>query len=455
MSSGLPDVSAARLAGAALAAAAWAALCAATAWRGRRRRRAASAAGAPVLVVHASQTGTAAGLAQRSAQALRGGGLAARVVALGDLEPATLASARLALFVASTCGEGDAPDAAAPFVRGAMAASPPPDLARLRFAVLALGDRRFADFCAFGRRLEDWLRAAGAQALFERLDADGLDAATLDRWQHELGRLASLDGPADLGSADAPSPARWRLESREQVNAGSAGAPVYRLVLAPPPGAAPHWESGDLAQLHAPGDPRPRTYSIASVADDGRMHLLVRQARRPDGTLGAASGWLTRGARIGDDLTLGLRPHPGFRLDGNAARPLILVGNGTGIAGLRGHLRARQLAQAGPNWLVFGERESAFDFHFRDEIESWRAGGLLARLDLAFSRDQARKVYVQDRLRAAAAELRAWIGYGAAIYVCGSLRGMAAGVEEALEHALGRETLDALIAGGRYRRDVY
>ena len=88
-------------------------------------------------------------------------------------------------------------------------------------------------------------------------------------------------------------------------------------------------------------------------------------------------------------------------------------------------------------------------------VQGWLARGDLARLDLAFSRDQAQKVYVQDRLRESAEQVRQWLDQGAAIYICGSLQGMAAGVDQALIDMLGAEAVERLIEQGRYRRDVY
>jgi len=150
-----------------------------------------------------------------------------------------------------------------------------------------------------------------------------------------------------------------------------------------------------------------------------------------------------------------LRAHRNFRLEDNAARPLVLIGNGTGLAGLRGHLRARAAAGAGPNWLLFGERNAAHDTLYGDELQAWLASGVLQRLDLAFSRDQAVRVYVQDRLAQAADTLREWVQGGAAIYVCGSLQGMAQGVDDTLRAVLGVEQMEQLVRSGRYRRDVY
>jgi sulfite reductase (NADPH) flavoprotein alpha-component len=150
-----------------------------------------------------------------------------------------------------------------------------------------------------------------------------------------------------------------------------------------------------------------------------------------------------------------LRAHERFRLGANAQRPLIAIGNGSGLAGLRGLLKARIAAGQMDNWLLFGERNQIHDFLLRDELQAWRDDGRLAHLDLAFSRDQAERRYVQDVLRDRADRLRAWVERGAAIYVCGSLQGMAGGVHEALQAILGSAQLDALAREGRYRRDVY
>lgn len=268
--------------------------------------------------------------------------------------------------------------------------------------------------------------------------------------------LVSTYGEGDAPDWSAPAFDDWRLTERCLLNPGSAGGPIYHMELAPASGVLPDWQSGDLVQLAAPADPsKPREYSIASIPQDGRVHLLVRQHSHPDGSLGVASGWLTQAAQPGDLVQLRVRQHRRFRLEDNAGRPLILIGNGSGIAGLRGHLKSRILAGQRRNWLLFGERNAAHDAHYHEELQRWHASGDLPRLDLVFSRDQEQRLYVQDRLRGNADEVLQWLAQGAAIYVCGSLAGMAGGVDQALEEMLGRTALDALAAQGRYRRDVY
>lgn len=429
--------------------------------QGRRQQRARHAAAllAPggtgagaILLAYASQTGFAEQLAADSAHALRSAGVAVDLCELGRLDAARLAAAERALFIVSTCGEGDPPDNGALFARRVITSTVALD--GLHFGLLALGDRSYTRFCGFGRMLDDWLLGNGAQRMFDRIEVDRASDDGLHHWQHALGHIA---GTAELPDWRAPGFDPWCIRTRTCLNPGSAGAPTFHLELEPAGGAGlPPWEAGDLVQVRAPGDPqRPREYSVASIPADGRIHLLVRQQRQPDGRPGIASGWLTEGAALDQPIALRLRPHRNFRLGDNRTRPLILIGNGTGLAGLRAHLRARAAAGAGRNWLIFGERNAAHDRYYRHEIDDWLARDLIVRADFAFSRDQPERQYVQHRLVAAAATVRDWIAGGAAIYVCGNAVGMATAVDAALGQILGDELRDRLLAEGCYRRDVY
>ena len=444
---------------------AYASLCAALYVRERRREREGNAARNALLsadvslpsivVAFASQTGYAEQLAWQTAAALRAAGMQARLLSIGELNQQMLSGIERILFVVSTYGEGDPPDAASGFVSHVMSAAP--DLSHLRFGMLALGDTNYVNFCGFGREVEAWLKQQGAQAMFDRIDVDNSDPAALHRWRGELERLGGAVDDAHWAEGPFED---WRLDRRVLLNPGSAGHPIYHLELSPSAGAMPGWEAGDLVEITVPPDPgRPREYSLASLPSDGALHLLVRKEVHPDGSAGAASGWLTEGAEIGGGVSLRLRPNRNFRLDANAERPLILIGNGTGLAGLRSLLKARvrmpaQLAKQ-RNWLIFGERNAAHDLLYGGELDAWVAGGVIERLDRVFSRDQPERIYVQDRLRAEAERLGAWVRDGAAVYVCGSLEGMAAGVDEVLVQVLGRDGVDKLRAEGRYRRDVY
>ena len=460
---------------------AWLALCAVTAWRerGRRQHAAAQATGGTAgdspgirttLVAHASQTGTAEALAWQAVEALRAAGLPTRISSLATLEASGLDSVERVLVVTSTYGEGDPPDTAAPFTRRVMALDDL-NLAGLRYGVLALGDRSYKHFCGFGRRLDDWFRGRGAEPLFERIEVDNGDPAAMDRWRRQLlelrRELGGTASPAEALADSAPFK-RWRLAERHLLNPGSAGNPVWQLSLVPADAAidsatssATHWQAGDLLQVQVPAEPqRPRDYSIATIPAEGRVDLLVRLAQRADGSPGAASGWLGQELAPGGEILARIRPHPSFQLGDNASRPLLLIGNGTGIAGLRALIKARAVTAteadaAPPSWLFYGERQARFDALLDADLQAWQQRGVLTRCDRVYSRDQPQRRYVQHLLAEHRAGWQPWLAEGAAIYVCGSLDGMAAGVEQVLVEALGRDGLDLLISEGRYRRDVY
>ena len=206
----------------------------------------------------------------------------------------------------------------------------------------------------------------------------------------------------------------------------------------------------------------PRYYSIASsrAAVGEEAHLLVAAVRyETHGRQrnGVASVDTIARRREGDRLSVFLRPNPHFRLPADPARPVIMIGPGTGVAPFRGFMQQREATGAtGKNWLVFGHRNYMHDFLYQLEWQDWIESGVLNRLDVAFSRDQPEKRYVQHALWDARADLAAWVADGAAIYVCGDANAMAKDVHEMLLPILGgKEKLDQLRRDGRYLRDVY
>ena len=457
------------------------------------------------LIGFASQSGFAEQLAWQTAGQLQAAGLPVKVQPLGSVSQQDLCESEHALFVVSTFGDGEAPDSARGFERSVLGQDL--SLKGLNYSVLALGDRQYEHFCGFARRLHFWLTHQGGNPLFAPVEVDSGDAEALLTWQQQLGQLT---GHAPACAWQTAQYENWTLTRRTLLNRDSVGSDIYLLGLTPP---SPHtWLAGDLVEilprncpwaiehflaglglvgsdgvlidglaqtlnqalatrqlpdnrahlvgLHAQAMVNAlvplgmREYSIASIASDGVLELIVRQERHPDGSLGLGSGWLTEHAALGSSISLRLRRNSGFHLP-EAPVPLILLGNGTGLAGLRSLLKARIAAGQQRNWLLFGERNIAHDYLCRDELQGWLASGDLALLDLAFSRDQPEKIYVQDRLRESADVLRRWLADGAAIYVCGSLQGMATGVDQVLHEVLGSEAVERLIEQGRYRRDVY
>lgn len=215
----------------------------------------------------------------------------------------------------------------------------------------------------------------------------------------------------------------------------------------------------------------PRMYSIASsqLAHPGTVQTTVRVVRyESHGKVrqGLASGHLGERAPRGAKMPIFLHANAMFRLPEDTTKPVIMVGPGTGIAPFRSFLEERQIkGETGKNWLFFGEQRRALDFLYQDQLEGMHKDGLLTNLDLAFSRDQHKKVYVQDRIAERAEELYAWLEEGAYFYVCGDATRMAKDVELALLDAIAKgsngtldhanEYLAEMKKQKRYQRDVY
>ncbi|MEL6817939.1 MAG: sulfite reductase subunit alpha [Pseudomonadota bacterium] len=214
-----------------------------------------------------------------------------------------------------------------------------------------------------------------------------------------------------------------------------------------------------------------RAYSISSSpkAHPGEVHLTVAAVRWQKGGRehrGVASTFLADRTEEGTKVGVFMSPNKSFRPPESDDAPMIMVGPGTGVAPFRAFLEEREAREAkGKNWLFFGDQTRADDFIYQDEIGAFSKKGLLSRLDLAFSRDQKEKVYVQHRMRENGRELYAWLEDGGYFYVCGDATRMAKDVDQALvdlvaEHGgrdqdAARDYVDNLKREKRYLRDVY
>jgi sulfite reductase (NADPH) flavoprotein alpha-component len=216
---------------------------------------------------------------------------------------------------------------------------------------------------------------------------------------------------------------------------------------------------------------QPRLYSISSSqkAEPGRVCLTVDAVRTEIAGRqreGVASTYLDERVSPGATVDVYVQKAHGFALPADASTPIIMVGPGTGIAPFRAFLQERHATKAtGPAWLFFGHQRSATDFFYADELDAFAKSGTLTNLSLAWSRDGAQKVYVQDKMREAGAELFRWLEQGAHFYICGDAKRMARDVETALtdivsEHGKAApEDAQAYVAAlkktGRYQADVY
>ena len=456
----------------------------------------------PWLVVYASQTGVSEQLAWRTATSLQEARQPTTVKALQQLSVEDLKSNTQILLIASTYGTGEAPDLATSFEKKLMAQKL--DLSHVRYAVLALGSREYPDtFCSFGHRLDAWFKQNAAQALFPVIEVDNAHPQAIQEWNQSLAKSTKLELQAMNIEKTFD---QWQLKQRTLLNPNSLGAPAFNIELHATHDAT--WQAGDIAEIQPANSPEriqrflqqhqiapsvvvdssqlsieqmlwdrdltvdiepfanldhlveqlpplpSREYSIASIPEQHVLRLVVRQQSDSHGQLGLGSGWLTAHAEVGQHIAMRIRTNESFHLISDN-RPVILIGNGTGIAGLMSLLSARIRSDFTENWLIFGERERAHDFFYQSTVEAWQNTGMLKRLDLAFSRDQAEKVYVHHKLREQANELRTWVEQGAVIYVCGSIQGMATDVDLALQDILGEASIDQLKQEGRYRRDVY
>jgi len=206
-----------------------------------------AATGMPTLVAYASQSGQAERLALESARALQQAGVPVAVRSLDQIEPAELRRYEQALIVASTFGEGEAPDGTRRFAR-LLDEAAAPSLVGLQFGLLALGDRHYAQFCGFGHALDARLRALGATHLFPLIEVDKHDPVALDTWSQALARTSGSAIDA-IGRQEEASYDSWRLVSRTLLNPGSQGGALFEIALAGPADA--DWQAGALAEIIA------------------------------------------------------------------------------------------------------------------------------------------------------------------------------------------------------------
>ncbi len=500
-------------------------------------------------------------------------GFAARVLDAADATPADLAKARNLLVIASTWGEGEPPQRATGLL-GALMADAAPRMEGVNYAVLALGDRAYAQFCETGRVLDDRMAALGARRAAPRIDLD-LDyeapaaawlATTLKEFRGEQDAPAAASViHVDFGHAAAPehgkaNPFQAEITDLVNLNSSRSAKQTFHVELSLngsglmyEPGDAigvlPHNDpaavdavlstaglSGDAALHQAltekhdistltghlvrgladlTGDKKlaalagdagalaaflpgrhvvdlleaypntltaqqltgllrslpPRLYSVASsqklVGEEA--HLLVSavryQAHGRD-RAGVASTHIADRRRVGDSLPLYVKPNAHFRLPADPAVPVIMIGPGTGVAPFRAFMQERDaLGTEGRSWLFFGDRQYTHDFLYQLEWQDLLARGLLTRLDLAFSRDQDAKSYVQHRLWDQRRDLHAWMQDGAHVYVCGDQARMAKDVHAMLRDVIADQgavtaeaaeaQLDGMKRTGRYLLDVY
>jgi sulfite reductase (NADPH) flavoprotein alpha-component len=541
------------------------------------------AAPAPVLtILFGSQTGNAKGVAKALAAQAQAEGLTVDLKSMSDFKPKSIKNLTHLLIVASTNGEGEAPDDAIA-LHEYLGSKKAPKLDDLRYSVLALGDTSYEFFCQTGKDFDDYLSKLGAKQITARVDCDVDYEAEVKAWSETIVKdvKALLGNEIDshnvvvmptLGASSeytkqAPYAAELSLSQKitgrdsakdvrhieidladsgityqagdalgvwfendtelvaeliailglsgnENIDVGGERLSLEQALISTleitqtAPNFISFWadKSQDKALLTLSEDKNaareyagnhqiidvvkaapakvtaqdfvdalrkitPRLYSIASsqAEVEEEVHLtvgLVEYSENDQLRSGGASSFLGKRLAEGGTVKVFIEHNDNFRLPENGDTPVIMIGPGTGIAPFRAFMQEREASEAsGDNWLFFGDQTFTQDFLYQVEWQGYLKSGLLTHLDLAFSRDQAAKIYVQDRLREKASEIFAWLERGAHLYICGDMSRMAKDVELALvdiiaEHGKlsteqAQDYLKELRNAKRFQKDVY
>lgn len=445
-----------------------------------------------VNLYYATETGNAKGLSLSVMKALKAAGYKVKNAAVNRLKPADIPADQIAIFLVSTHGEGDPPESAVKFFE-ALKAEKDGALKGLPFAVLGLGDKSYEIFCGAATQLSEHIKRLGGAAFQEDALFDVDYVAHTPAWIDQIVKTldATYGAAAHTSAVVSPSaepaalktgrgysrlePIKATVQSTVILNDTDSRKKTYHMELSYDD-ADVTYTAGDAIGIMLPpieGEdepPAPRLYSISSAPSvhEGEVHMTVALATytHEDGTVGygRASKFLAD-CKEGDVLDVYISQNQIFNLPSDD-QDMIMVGPGTGVAPFRSFVYERSdRAANGRNWLFFGDQHAHCDFLYQAEWQEHLATEALHRLDLAFSRDQEERIYVQDKMKARAKELVEWLDGGAAFYVCGAKDPMSRDVEATLieiltaEKGLTAEQAEDYIAdmeeAGRYLKDVY
>ncbi|MEH0742712.1 assimilatory sulfite reductase (NADPH) flavoprotein subunit [Vibrio cholerae] len=536
-----------------------------------------------LTIIFASQTGNAKGVAEALEHDAKAQGIDVALFDASDYKGKSLAKETHVIIVASTNGEGEAPDNAIE-LHEFLQSKKAPKLPNLKYGVIALGDSSYEFFCQTGKDFDAYLSKLGATAFIERVDCDVDYEAPASEWREKALSIVKeelaggveaevvqlpVGQSAAVSSYNKQNPYTATLLTSQKITGRDSGKDVRHIEI-DLEGSGLTYQPGDalgvwfensselanaiLAKVGLSGvesvevdgeslsihsalvtkfeitasNPQfvtkfaelsgskklqklvedkdklreyaantqivdvlaekkttlsadaligllrrltPRLYSIASsqAEVDEEVHLtvgLVEYQQGDESRFGGASGFLAQRLEEGGAVKVFVENNNNFKLPQDDSTPIIMIGPGTGIAPFRSFIQERENRDAsGKNWLFFGDRTFTQDFLYQVEWQKYLKSGVLSRLDVAFSRDQAEKVYVQHRILENAAQVWQWIQDGAYLYVCGDATRMAKDVHDALiivaeqQGNLSRddaeEFINELRKAKRYQRDVY
>ncbi|MEW6992180.1 assimilatory sulfite reductase (NADPH) flavoprotein subunit [Colwelliaceae bacterium 6441] len=539
-------------------------------------------ASSTLTILYGSQTGNAKGVAKSLAEQATAAGLTVDLKSMGEFKPKSIKNVSHLLIVASTNGEGEAPDDAIT-LHEFLASKKAPKLDHLHYSVLALGDTSYEFFCQTGKDFDEYLAKLGAKQITPRVDCDVDYEDDANTWSTSiikqakelLGANEAVTNVVAMPTSGAVSeytkqnPYTAELSVSQKITGRDSAKDVRHIEIDLGDSGLTYqagdalgvWFENDSAlvaelvnvlgfdendnvevsgetltlkealtsQLEitqtavnfvsfwaehskdellskiaedkntareyaanhqvvdvvkaAPADIEaqifvdalrkitPRLYSIASSQTEveDEVHLtvgLVQYDESGQVRTGGASGFLGQRLEEGGEVKVFVEHNDNFRLPTDTNTPVIMIGPGTGIAPFRAFLQEREASEAeGDNWLFFGDQTFTQDFLYQTEWQGYLKSGLLTKIDLAFSRDQAEKIYVQDRLRENAEEVFAWLERGAHLYICGDMSRMAKDVEAALidiisqqgslNNEQAQQYLKDLRNAKRFQKDVY
>lgn len=444
----------------------------------------------PVMIYYATETGNSKGLSLQMMKAVKAAGYKVKNSAVNRVKAANIKPDTLAIFIASTHGEGDPPESSIPFFEDVIAAKDGA-LEGLQYAVAGLGDSSYEIFCGAAADLDKELQRLGGKPFQGNMLFDVDYASHTSKWIADT--VKAMD---DLTGATAQAAVPTLSQTEEYVvrtgkgytrlepvtgtikeivnlNDIDSNKETYHIEIEYDDDIV--YTCGDAAGIIVPedqngGDPAPRLYSIASspAYHAGEVHLTVALATHTneDGSLGHGiySKYLAD-LKAGDEIVFYIHQNQIFNLPTDD-KDLIMIGPGTGIAPFRSFVYERSdRGSDGRNWLFFGDQHMHCDFLYQAEWQEHLATEDLNRIDLAFSRDQDHKIYVQDRLKEHSKDVMEWIDGGATIYLCGNKDPMSKDVDQALidiiaeQKSLSVEAAADFLAdleeNDRYLKDVY
>ncbi len=510
-------------------------------------------------IIYGTETGNSKKVASQLLAGFKKNKIQAKAVDAFQYDIAKLEKEEMVVFVMSTQGEGEFPQNALPFYEKLIASKG--SLAKVKFAVLGLGDSSYPLFCQAGVMLDEALEKLGAERILPLVKADVDFSQNVIDWENELKALLQNTGIKAAPALVADKVVAHKKHYKGQIlhkiilNDRGSNKETYHIEIASDDEI--HYEPGDALGVHPVNNEKeiqeiigyfkdngerkitiknqeetihhflshknitglskksieqlatiaglkieaekadlidfllenkipetltldsiieellpiaPRLYSISSSteAHDGQVHLTVTLNKFQVGKKtksGLASQFLAD-FPLHTELDFYIHKNNNFRLPTDESAPIIMIGPGTGIAPFRSFIAHRDATGAeGKNWLFFGEQHFVSDFYYQTEIQEWISTGVLNQFDVAFSRDQKEKIYVQDRIRQNGKEFNEWLESGASLYVCGQKSPMSTDVENAIidvliaERNISKEAavavLEQLETEGKYQKDVY